>query len=97
MQSEPGANLLDPQSGLVVWWLLSAALWIALPVGLFVFARRFLRAFERRSIREAQLAELSERMHRLEARLDDVIEENGRLREDQRFVRQLLSDRDRQR
>ena len=93
MRTEPGVNVLDPSTGLMIWSLIVVLFWTALPVGLFVFARRFLRAFERRSIREAQIAELSERVHRLETRLEEIAEENDRLREDQRFVRQLLADR----
>jgi len=79
---------------LIVWAVLSAVLWIGIPVGIFVFARRLLRAVERRSIRESQFAELAERLQRLEARLDDLADDTERLRDDQRFTRQLLVEPD---
>jgi hypothetical protein len=77
---------------LIIWAVLSALIWVGIPVGIFVFARRFLRAVERRSIHESQFAELAERLQRLEARLDDLADDTERLREDQRFTRQLLAE-----
>jgi len=78
---------------MLAWAVLSALLWIGIPVGIFVFARRLLRAVERRSVRESQFAELTERLQRLEARLDDAVDDTERLRDDQRFTRELLLDR----
>lgn len=80
-----------------LWAVLSVLVWIGIPVGIFVFARRFLRAVERRSVTESQLVELRERLQqleaRLDARLDDVTDDTARLREDQRFTRELLLQR----
>ncbi len=73
----------------VLFFALNVALWIGIPLGIFVFARRLLRALERRSARESQIAELTDRLQRLEARMEDVADETDRLREDQRFTRQL--------
>lgn len=82
---------------IVVWAVMSALIWIGIPVGIFLFARRFLRAAERRSLNESQLVELREHVQRLEARLearlDDVADDTARLREDQRFTRELLLER----
>jgi|GEM_PF-3421336 len=78
---------------LVLFYALSVAFWIAIPLGIFVFARRLLRAIERRPVRESQIAELTERLQRLEARLEDIADETDRLRDDQRFTRQLLTER----
>src|SRR5688500_3557539 len=75
---------------MVVWAALSAILWIGIPVAIFVFARRLLRAIERRSVQESQVAELSERLQRLEAQYLDLANDNERLREAQRFTQQLL-------
>ena len=77
---------------LVLFYALSVAFWIAIPLGIFVFARRLLRAIERRPVRESQIAELTERLQRLEARLEDIADETDRLRDDQRFTRQLLTE-----
>lgn len=70
----------------IVWALFS----IGVPVALFLFARRVLRLLDRRSIHEEQLAALSEELRKLETRVEEVEQENERLREDQRFTRQLL-------
>jgi cell division protein FtsB len=78
---------------LVLGVVLTAAFWVGVPVAIFVFARRFLRAVERRSVRESQIAELTERLQRLEEHLYDLADENERLREDQRFTRELLLER----
>ena len=78
---------------LALWWVLAALFWVGIPVGIFVFARRFLRAFERRSVREGELAALTERLQRLEGQLEDLDVENDRLRDEQRFLRQLLAKR----
>lgn len=69
-----------------LWFAVMAATWIGIPVAIFVFARRLLRAIERRSVREAQIAELTERLQRLEDRLCDMQDEHERLGADQRFT-----------
>jgi hypothetical protein len=86
--------MLGPGSvEMVLVFALSVALWIGIPVAIFVFARRLLRAIERRSVRESQLAELTERLQRLEERCEHMADDAERLREDQRFTRQLLTER----
>jgi cell division protein FtsB len=88
-------ELLDPAWPqylmMAVTTLISVALYVGVPIAVVVFARRLLRALDRRSIREEQLAELTERLRRLEARVEEMEGENERLREDQRFTRQLLA------
>ena len=74
-------------------FVLYAAFWVGLPVTVILYARRLLRAIERRSIGEAQLAELTERLQRLETLVESVADDTERLNEDQRFTRQLLTDR----
>lgn len=39
---------------LVVWLVLTAAVFVGVPVAIFVFARRLLRTVERRPVREGQ-------------------------------------------
>lgn len=79
-----------------LWFVVMAAIWIGIPVAIFVFARRLLRAIERRPVRESQTAELAERLQRLEERLYDIQDENERLGADQRFTRELLMERQRE-
>src|SRR5665213_1114053 len=75
-----------------LFYALSVAFWVGIPIGIFVLVRRLLRAIERRPVRESQIAELTERLQRLEARLEDIADETDRLRDDQRFTRQLLTE-----
>lgn len=78
---------------LVIEMVLIAAFWVGVPVAIFVFALRFLRATEPRSIREGQTAELAERLQRAEEHLYDLADENERRREAQRFTHELLLQR----
>jgi biopolymer transport protein ExbB/TolQ len=86
--------MLGPGSiEMLLAFALGVALWIGLPVAIFVFARRLLRAVERRSVGESQLAELTDRLHRLEERCGQIADDAERLREEQRFTQQLLTER----
>lgn len=83
----PSSSLFE----VVLFFVLNVALWVGIPIGIFVFARRLLRALERRPLRESQIAGLTERLQQLEARVEDVAEETDRLRDGQRFTQQLLT------
>jgi hypothetical protein len=65
--------------------------WIMLPVGVIYFARRVLRALERRSVSEGQISELSDRLRRMEERIEEVASDTARLEESQRFTTAILS------
>ena len=49
----PGVGILE----FMLFWVLFGALWIGVPVALFMFARRFLRAYERRASAPSEIAE----------------------------------------
>jgi len=82
-----------PTFGLLIWSVVSAVVLIAIPVAIVVFARRLLRAVERRSVLEGRIAELGERVQRLESQYLDLADETARLREAERFTQRLLADR----
>jgi hypothetical protein len=65
--------------------------WIAVPVGLFLFGRRLLRSLDRRTVSQSDLAALSERLRRLEERVEDIGSETERISESSRFASALLA------
>jgi hypothetical protein len=67
--------------------------YVGVPVILFYAGRRALRALERRSVSEAELAALTQRVAALEERLEAVAGETDNLAEGQRFTTALLSER----
>jgi membrane protein implicated in regulation of membrane protease activity len=78
---------------ILLLYVIQAAVFFAVPIGIFIFARRFLRAYERRSDGSGQLTELTERVRRLEERTEEMASENERLLEGQRFMTKLLAER----
>ena len=77
----------------ILFLALSGAAWVGVTAAVVLYARRMLRAVERRSVAETQVALLTERLQQLEARVESVSDDTERLHEDQRFTRQLLIDR----
>lgn len=71
----------------------AAVFWVGVAVAIFVLVRRFLPAVERRSVPESHVAGLTERLQRVEEQLYELVNENERLREDQRFTSELLLER----
>lgn len=74
---------------------------LLMPVGLLYLGWRFVRAQERRTVAIAggaegstgEIAELRERVLRLEERLDDIDTQVGQLAEGQQFTNRLLTER----
>jgi hypothetical protein len=69
------------------------AFWGSALGGTFYFARRYIRAVERRTGGEAELAELRERVAGLEDALDVTRREVERLETAQEFTTRLLASR----
>ena len=76
-----------------IFFVFMLAFYIGIPVAIFVWARRMVRALENRTTGGAQLAAMQEQLLRLEQRVDDLADENERLLEGQKFMQQLLASR----
>ena len=76
-------------TGLIV--ALEVLIWVAIPVGVFLFARGVLRALNRRSVAESQVAEINDRLRKLEERIEEVGSDNLRLSEAHQFATALLA------
>jgi hypothetical protein len=66
---------------------------VALPLAAFLLLRRFSPAAQSRSAESILANDVSERLLRIEARLEDLADENRRLAEANRFMTTLLADR----
>lgn len=73
----PELGFLD----LALFFVLSAFLWIGIPLGLFMLFRRFVRANERRAASPAELQELRSQLEVLQGQVAELANENARLRE----------------
>jgi membrane protein implicated in regulation of membrane protease activity len=69
------------------------AIWGVILGSSIYFARRFVRAFERRSDNQAALRALEERLAALEDSMESVREDVGRLEAGQEFTTRLLRSR----
>lgn len=72
-------------------YVLIGLVWIGVPVALFYFARRVLRALERRSLADSDMAVFNDRLHRLEERVEQIASDTERIEEGQRFASELLT------
>ena len=72
----PELGFLD----LALFFVLSAFLWIGIPLGLFMLFRRSLRANERRAA-SPELQELRSQLEVLQGQAAELANENARLRE----------------
>lgn len=81
------------ESGLMVGGLIviEVILWIGIPVAIFLFGRGVLRALNRRSVSESQVAEITDRLRRLEERVEEISSDNDRLSEAHQFATALLA------
>ena len=75
---------------MVLVMLIGGVLWIGVPVAVVLYARRVLRALEGRSASNAQIADLTERLQRLEDRVEDMVTELEQVREGEQFTRALI-------
>jgi hypothetical protein len=66
---------------------------VALPLAAYLVVRRFLPGTQSRSAETILANDVSERLLRIESRLDDLADENRRLAEANRFMTTLLADR----
>jgi hypothetical protein len=71
----------------------AVAFWGSVLGGGFYLARRYVRAVERRTSDESELAELRQRVARLEETLDDTVRDVERLDSAQEFTNRLLAGR----
>jgi hypothetical protein len=53
----------------IIWWVLTLAIWVGIPVGIVYSVRRFLRAYEHRTAAIGRVDALELRLARLEAQL----------------------------
>lgn len=67
--------------------------YIGIPVALFLFGRAVLRALNRRTVAESQVAEINERLRKLEERVEEVGSDNIKLSEANRFATALLAQK----
>jgi hypothetical protein len=74
-----------------IWIVAAIIAWIGVPLGLFLFGRGVLRALNRRSVAESQVAEINERLRKLEERVEEVGSDNLRLAEAHQFATALLA------
>ena len=72
---------------LALFFVLSALLWVGIPLGLFMLVRRMLRANERRATAPAELQELRSQLEALQGQVADLANENARLRDARRLDR----------
>jgi hypothetical protein len=79
---------------LVLFYVMMAVVWVGIPVSIFAFARRFLRAYERRAAAPAELAELRAEILELQGQVADLAIENDRLREPPRLAHRLPREND---
>jgi hypothetical protein len=73
--------------------LFMVVLYVGIPAGLFYLGFRFVRAMERRSVGSTQQAELSERLLRLEERIEQLAGDVEQAIEARRFDERLLGER----
>ena len=69
---------------LALFFVLSAFLWVGIPLGLFMLVRRLFRANERRTAAPAELEELRSQLETLQGQVADLANENARLRDARR-------------
>jgi membrane protein implicated in regulation of membrane protease activity len=69
------------------------AIWAVILGSSIYFARRFVRAFERRSESQAALTALEQRLAELEDAMESVRDDLGRLEAGQEFTTRLLGSR----
>jgi hypothetical protein len=74
-------------------FVVAVAFWGTVLGGGFYFARRHVRALERRASDESELADLRQRVARLEEALDDTHRDVERLETAQEFTNRLLAGR----
>ena len=71
--------------------VLVALSWMALPLVLFFFGRRLLRAVEGRSVIHSDLAAIADRLYKLEARVEQIATDTEKISEGQYFASALLA------
>lgn len=71
---------------MIFFALVSVIFWIAVPTGVFLFARRLLRSLDQRTVSQSELAAIAERLHRLEERIEEIGSEMEKISEGSRFA-----------
>jgi hypothetical protein len=78
---------------MIPYMVVVATIWIGVPVAIFLFGRRLLRAMEQRSVSQSELATIADRLARVEARIEDIASDQEKLAEGQRFTQKVLAGR----
>jgi hypothetical protein len=73
----------------MILWILLMAVYIGIPLAIFIFARRLLRTLERRTVAQRDLASLADRLEKLEERIEEIASHQDRLAEGQQFTHKL--------
>ncbi|HVD62551.1 MAG TPA: hypothetical protein VNC11_16880 [Gemmatimonadaceae bacterium] len=76
---------------LIVPYVLIALSWLAIPLVLFFFGRRLIRAVEGRTLIHSDLAAIADRLYRLEVRVEQVATDTEKISEGQYFASALLA------
>jgi hypothetical protein len=78
---------------IIIFSAFTVGLYVVVPVALFRFGRRLLRALEQRSAAPEHASVLADRVAALEEQVEELSRENQRLTEQQQFATELLSSR----
>jgi hypothetical protein len=76
---------------MIFFFLMSVIFWILVPVGFFLFGRRVFLSLEQRRVSDIDTASLSDRMRKLEDRVEEMALDIERISDGQQFAAALLA------